>query len=164
MADKGFSFEKAFKKTDVGAIEVKEIPPSRLLETASAGRYFDNNDGLFMELFRYIRQNGVSMTVPVEADLKDGAMRFYVGTKDADRDLPDAGKVRVKEMPMRQVVSLGARGTYSEKNFKEAEKKLLAWFAKNDQHRPSAPAYAVFWDGPYKPGFLKRFEVHVPVN
>jgi hypothetical protein len=27
-----------------------------------------------------------------------------------------------------------------------------------------ADPYAVFWNGPYVPPFMKRFEIHVPVE
>ena len=40
-----FAYEQAFAKTDVGAIELKTIPASRLIATESEGPCFQKNDG-----------------------------------------------------------------------------------------------------------------------
>jgi hypothetical protein len=70
----------------------------------------------------------------------------------------------VVEVQERLVVSLGARGGYSEKNFVEVRDKLQDWLSIQPQLEATGPAYGVFWNGPFLPGFLKRFEVHVPVR
>jgi len=41
---------------------------------------------------------------------------------------------------------------------------LMEWFAKNNKYEQDGPAYGVYWNGPFVPGFLKRSEVHIPIR
>ncbi len=163
MALPAHSYEKAFEKTPVDEIQVKTLPTSTYLVTRGEGSYFEKADPLFMRLFQYIKKHDVAMTVPVEAEIDEASMRFHVGVSDLPKELGNEGEVRVETMPERTVISIGARGSYNEKNFSRAEAELLAWLKENARYRASGPAYAVYWNGPYVPGFLKRFEVHIPV-
>ena len=103
------------------------------------------------------------MTVPVKADIDPGNMYFYVGTKDLEKDLKNSSSVEVITEPELQVISIGARGGYSEKNFEQARTKLFDQLANSTDWKKNGEAYAIFWNGPYVPGFMKKFEVHIPV-
>jgi effector-binding domain-containing protein len=164
MALPVYSYGKAFEKTPVDQVEIKTLPQATYLVTRGEGRYFEKADPLFMRLFRYIKKHDVAMTVPVEVEIDQAAMRFHVGTSDLPKELADEGEVHVETMPVRTVISIGARGSYNEKNFSRAEAALLAWLEENTRYRATGPAYAVYWNGPYVPGFFKRFEVHIPVT
>lgn len=153
-----FSYESWYRATDPGVVEVKEIPAAKLMVAEPA------SGDPFSRLFRYISRNGVAMTVPVESSMQRNDMRFYVGSKDRPRDLRNEGDVQVVEAPARMVVSVGERGGYSWSNLREAEAKARQWLADNKQYRATGEPYAVFWNGPYVPPFMKRFEVHVPVE
>jgi DNA gyrase inhibitor GyrI len=72
--------------------------------------------------------------------------------------------VEVIEIPERRVASLGARGSYSARNFRDTRDELLAWLAKRTDVAASGEPYAVYWNGPFTPGFLKRYEVHIQVR
>jgi effector-binding domain-containing protein len=158
------SYEQAFESTKAGRIEVKTIPERTLIVAEREDGYFDGNNALFGKLFRYIKDNDVSMTVPVKAEMDPGKMYFYVGTKDLEKDLRDTDFVKVVTEPAHLVMSVGVRGGYSEKNFEEAREKLLDALANSKEWRMTGPAYAIYWNGPYVPAFMKRFEVHVPVE
>ena len=41
---------------------------------------------------------------------------------------------------------------------------LLAWLAARPDVEAAGAPYGVYWNAPYVPPFLKRFEVHVPVR
>lgn len=157
------AYNKAFHRTDVGEIEVRTLPPARWLATEMDGRYFDQSSGLFTRLFDYIKVNDVAMTVPVEGSFDEAQMRFYLGS-DAPSGLTDTDTVAVVDVPARQVVSAGGRGSYSETNLTELKDKLNVWLDQQLDWEPTGPAYAVYWNGPFTPWFLKRFEVHVPVQ
>ena len=157
-------YEQAFPPTAPGVIEIKELPASRWLVARSDESYHDRANGLFSQLFAYLRANEVKMTVPVQADMKPGAMRFHVGKSDAVRSLPDTDTVKVEEMPARTVASAGVRGGYTEKNFAEAESRLKTWLSARPQYEADGPAYGVFWNSPFVPWFVKRSEVHIPVR
>ena len=158
------AYESAFPKTDVDVIEIKTVPAATLLVAQSTDNYFDGNNDLFRPLFRYIQTHDIPMTIPVEADIEPGAMYFYVGSNHADRDLKATNAVNVIQLPERTVVSLGVRGSYNEKNFKEAQKALTDYLAKQDAWVQDGPARAVYWNGPFTIGLLKRSEVHIPVK
>jgi effector-binding domain-containing protein len=156
--------ESAFNKTPAGKIEIKTIPESKVLISALRGNYYNTKNILFRNLFNYIQDNQVSMTVPVEAEIDNSKMKFYLGNKDKVKDLPDRANVRVETVPGRTVLSIGIRGAYNKSNFDKALAKLESWFNGNTKHVRGGEAYVVFWDAPFMPWFLKRSEVHIPVT
>ena len=159
-----YGVEQAFKKTPVGKIEIKIIPESTLLVAEASGNYYGGRNDLFRRLFSYISENNVSMTVPVEARVENAQMKFYVGTKDKIKALKDQGSVQVVTVPQRTVLSIGIRGAYTESSFIKAKAQLEQWLTDNKEYRQAGEAYAVFWDAPFMPWFLKRSEVHITVD
>lgn len=158
------AYESAFDKTPVGTIEVKTLPAARLIAAHSQGNYFEENNGLFRPLFRYIQDNDIAMTIPVEAEIEPGIMYFYIGSDYQGTALSDTDRVHVTELPERTVLSLGVRGSYSAKNFEQAKAKLLTWLSEQDDWIATGAARAIYWNGPFTLGFLKRAEVHIPVK
>jgi len=156
------AYEQAFTKTPEGEVAVRTLPAGRILSTTTDGSYFEQSGTLFNRLFGYIRDNDVSMTVPVEGDLDRAAMRFYTGS-DAPPNLSETDVVAVEEVPERTVASVGGRGSYSERNLKGALDQLQAWLAAQESWVAAGEPYAVYWNGPFTPWFMKRFEIHVPV-
>ncbi|HBM85892.1 MAG TPA: hypothetical protein DD423_03765 [Opitutae bacterium] len=157
------AYESAFEKTPVGTVEIKTLPAARLLAAHSESNYFQENNGLFRPLFRYIQDNDIAMTTPVEAEIDPGTMYFYLGADYTDRVLSDTERVQVTNLPERTVLSIGVRGSYNAKNFDEAKAQLLRWLAQQDEWVAAAPARAIYWNGPFTLGLLKRAEVHIPV-
>ena len=158
------AYEQAFAKTDVGEFEVKVLPPSRVIASRTDAAYFDENNRLFRPLFRYISSRDIAMTTPVEAEINPGVMYFYIGANVSSDALDATDNVSVHELPERLVASLGVRGGYNERNFDKASAKLSAWLLKNPTYEATGEARGVFWNGPFIPGFFKRFEVHIPVQ
>ena len=155
--------ESAFNRTPAEKIEIKTIPESSVLISEVEGNYYTTRNLLFKRLFNYIQDNKVAMTVPVEAAIDHSSMKFYLGSKDRKKDLPDGMNVRVKTVPGRTVLSIGIRGAYSKDNFDKALAKLENWLNANKEYVPGGDAYGVFWDAPFMPWFLKRSEVHIPI-
>lgn len=158
------AYEQAFAKTSVGAFEIKTLPAARLIATHTDGAYFDEDNGLFRPLFRYISSRDIAMTTPVEAEIELGVMYFYIGSEVSSAQLEATDRVSVHELPERIVASHGVRGGYSEGNFTDAAAELRAWLAKNPKYEAIGEPRGVFWNGPFVPGFFKRFEVHIPVQ
>ena len=158
------AYESAFPKTEVGVIEIKQLPPCKVIITRSNEAYFKGANKLFRPLFDYIQQNEIAMTVPVEAQIDPGAMYFYLGTEAAKRELRANEAVEVKTLPARTVVSIGVRGSYKEANFLTAKTKLEAWLAEQTDYKPTGPARAIYWNGPFTLPALKRAEIHIPVT
>lgn len=159
-----FSYESAYQPTPVSKVETKTIPLAKTLTTRSGGDYFDRDNDLFMRLFNYIKKNDIAMTVPVEAALDDADMRFYVGDADWSKAGKNQGAVSVAVVPERLVVSLGGRGSYTKKNVTAVRTQLEQWLEEQGEFKAVGTSYAVFWNGPFTPGFMKRFEIHVPVE
>ena len=80
-----FAYENMHDKTPVGKILVFDLPARLAMKATTEKSYFSENNGLFRKLFRYINQNDISMTTPVEADINPGKMRFFVGNKDRSK-------------------------------------------------------------------------------
>lgn len=158
------SYESAYEPTPVSKVETKTIPLAKTLSTKLGGDYFVRDNNLFMRLFNYIKKNDIAMTVPVEAALDDADMRFYVGDADWGKAEKNEGRVSVAVMPERLVVSLGGRGSYTKKNVTAVRKQLEQWLEEQDEFQAVGIPYAVFWNGPFTPGFMKRFEIHIPVE
>lgn len=156
--------EQAFPPSPVGAAELKTLPAGVLLKASASGNYFDQSNRLFGPLFSYISSHDIAMTTPVEAKIEGAAMFFWVANSQRAKVAGSTGTVEVVEIPERWVASLGARGSYSAQNFAKTRDQLLVWLGQRKDVEPAGSAYAVYWDGPFKPGFLKRFEVHVPVR
>jgi len=158
------AYDSMHEKTPVGKIKVLDLPERTALEASSSGSYFQSNNGLFRKLFKFITTNDVSMTTPVEADIEPGKMRFFVGKKDKDKLLQSNDSVQVTKVPALKVISIGIRGGYSEKNFNSNKLKLETWLGENKKFIQDGPAYGVYWNGPFIPGFFKRSEVHIPIR
>jgi hypothetical protein len=159
------SNEEAYSRTEVGVVEVKTVPPTVALQAAGRGEYFATNDSVFGSLFSYISRNDVKMTVPVEADVVDAnRMRFFVGSADRAKVLPSGAGVSVLALPERKVVAVGLRGSYSRERFDEGRSALDAWLVAHPEWRAAGTPYAVYWNGPFVPAFVKRSEAHLPIE
>ena len=163
LSTNSMATEEMFSRTPEDEIQVRTLPAARWMTAETGGSYFDNSGSLFGNLFNYIRDNEISMTVPVEGDLSRAQMRFYVG-QDVARSLESTDSVRVVEVPERTVVSLGAKGSYNEDNIKQVREKLETWLATQSEWVADGSPYAVFWNGPMTLWLFKHYEVHIPVK
>ena len=159
------AYEAAYPMTGAGVCEIKTLPAGVLLEARSEGEYFRENNGLFRRLFEAIQKNQVPMTTPVEAGVRPGTMVFYLDPKSAKRtDLVLQGGVRRREVEERLVASIGIRGGYSKESFEENSKKLIDWVRSQPGWKVTGEPYAVYWNSPFMIWFLKRSEVHLPIQ
>ncbi len=159
------AYEQAMDQTPKGEIEIKTVPAMTAIETQSDESYFDEDNGMFRKLFRYISQKDISMTTPVTVDVNPGAMRFIVGEKDLERADADTNDVKVVQLPERKVVSIGYNGRYNEKNYKLHLKQLRSWLEENaDSWEANGEPIGVYWDGPFKLSNWKKAEVMIPVK
>ena len=155
--------QQAFPSTASGVCELKTLPAGMLLKSEGRGNYFKEANGLFRPLFDYISSHKIAMTTPVEAQVENAAMYFWVAESEKPKVVGAEGRVKVVEVPARSVASLGGKGSYSRENFEKARDALGSWLTLQKDVEPIGAAYAVYWNGPFTPWFLKRFEVHVPV-
>ena len=159
------AYEAAYPMTAAGFCEIKALPAGTILRTSSQKAYFDGNNGLFMRLFRTINENKVPMTVPVEAKMKPGTMIFYLDPGSVPRqDLKLPKGVARQNVPERTVASIGIRGGYSRESYEKNLEKLREWIKTQQNVRAAGEPYAVYWNSPFTLPFLKRSEIHLPVQ
>ncbi len=157
--------EEAYPQTEVGVCETKVLPAARLMLAASTTSYFGSNNRLFGKLFRYIQSNNIPMTAPVEARIQPGVMIFYCDNLSAKRaDLKDTPEIKLQSVPERTVASIGIRGGYTQEAYEANLTKLRDWLKTRPDLKSVGEPYGVYWDSPFVPGFLKRSEVHIPVE
>lgn len=160
--------DEAYAPGEVGVCEIKRLPAARILEASGAGPAQEQAtmNRAFGPLFNYIRKHDIPMTTPVEMR-REGAsvMAFHLGADSAARsDLAAEGAVTLRELPERLVASLTVRGSYTPERLAETEATLREWLALHPDWEIAGEAYAVYWNSPFMPGFLKRSEVHIPVR
>ncbi|MDP1579469.1 MAG: heme-binding protein [Candidatus Didemnitutus sp.] len=156
--------EQAFPPTAPGVAEFKTLPAGVLLKSTGRGSYFDESNGLFRPLFNYISSQKIAMTTPVEAQIDQAAMYFWIAPGEVSKVVGDRGGVEVLRLAERRVASLGVRGGYGRENFEKTRDKLRAWLEAQVEAEAAGEAYAVYWHGPFTPWFAKRSEVHIPVR
>jgi len=154
----------AFPSTAPGVVEIKTLPAGTLLKSTGSGDYFDQSGRLFGPLFRYISQHDIAMTVPVEAEISPSAMSFWVAPGEIAKVSGSTDTVTVVQVSERRVAALGGRGSYNRKNFAAATERLGAWLATRSDYEAAGAAYAVYWNGPLTPWFLREYEIHLPVR
>ncbi|MEM7027917.1 MAG: heme-binding protein, partial [Pseudomonadota bacterium] len=163
LSTNSMATEEIFDRTPEGEIQVRTLPAARWMLAESTGSYFDNSRSLFGRLFNFIKDNEVSMTVPVEGNLSRAEMRFYVGQNDT-REFKNTETVRVVEIPERTVVSIGAKGSYAEENVMRLRDQLEEWLSSQSDWVADGSSYAVFWNGPMTLWLFKHYEVHIPIK
>ncbi|MBP6506499.1 MAG: heme-binding protein [Opitutaceae bacterium] len=154
----------AFPSTPPGFAEIKTLPAGILIKASGPGSYFDESSRLFGPLFRYISSRDIAMTTPVEATIKNAEMYFWIAPSEAAKVTGDAAGVEVIRKAERRVASLGARGGYTQANFEKTRAELLVWLQQQPAVEADGEVYAVYWNSPFTPWFVKRYEVHVPVR
>lgn len=158
------ALEAMYERTEVGRVEVKDIPALCAITAEGSGTTFDNIGEPFKVLYRYLRKNKYAMTTPIEADTAQNRMRYFKPTSVPREKLATGIDVTIADMPARTVVSVGLKGSYSLALYTRGVQQLEAWLASSDAWEAAGPPYNVFWDPIWVPGFLKRSEVHIPVR
>ena len=156
----------------VGEVIVKTYPAHRLARTSSDAAGGDNR--MFMKLFGHIKRNDIAMTAPVTMDWagepaeRGGpeSMAFLyaqpsLGT--AGPDPADAGVV-VEDIPEVMVASVGVRGSYGEKTFRNGNDAVQAWLTQHPEWQAAGPPRMLAYNSPFVPGFMKYAEVQLPVS
>lgn len=158
------SYESIYPQTPVGKIEVKTLPPRTILATGGSREPIEGRNDNFRKLFGYIKKNDLAMTVPVEAGVTSDTMNFFLGSRDAAKPLESDPNIKVQKVEPITVVSVGMRGSYTKERDEEGVRRIQGWLANNAEWKPAGEPYAVYWDAPFVPWFLKKSEVHQPVR
>jgi glutathione peroxidase len=156
--------ESIYPRTPVGTLEIKTLPARTALVAKALGDAFDDQGAAFQKLFGYIQEEEIAMSVPVSTSVSTNEMLFYVGTNSATRTLPSTNEVTVKKLPALTVASIGLSGSYSRKNYEGGLAKLNTWLAGKREWQTNSEPYMVYWNSPFVPWFLRKSEIHIPVQ
>ena len=173
------------KKED--AFELRDYQAHILAEVVVDGSIEDASNKAFRKLFGYISGKNtarakVAMTAPVSqvpASEKipmtapvgqrgvgnKWAVSFMMPASYTMETLPkpdDAGIV-LREVSARRIASIRYSGLWSEKRYLEHKLELEAWIRKN-QWKVAGEASWARYDPPFKPWFMRRNEILIPVS
>jgi len=154
-----------------GLIRIKSYPSvraARVQETAGDNRQF-------MTLFRHIQDRHIAMTAPVVMGYPAEAARqqseaqttvsmaflYRQTTQDA---VGQFGTVQVEDEKPLQVVSIGLKGSYAERNFQAALANLRDWLKSHPEWAIAGAPRVLAYNSPFLPFWMKYAEVQIPVR
>jgi effector-binding domain-containing protein len=173
------------KKDEV--FELRNYTPHILAETIVEGSAEEASNRAFGRLFGYISgknqsRSKVAMTAPVSQSPASEkiSMTAPVGQQSVGNKwivsfmmpasytmqslpIPDDASVTLREVPARRIASIRYTGAWSEKRYLEHKVALETWIKKN-KLKVSGEANWARYDPPFKPWFMRRNEILIPVE
>ncbi|MDT8358645.1 MAG: heme-binding protein [Methanomicrobiaceae archaeon] len=159
---------------ELDGVELRSYPAIRVATVRSA-----HGDEGFRHLFAYISgenraRRNISMTAPVISEkiamtapvLSDEAtMSFVMPEEYSLQDLPEPldPKVRLSEIPPREVALIRFRGTADAEAVSEMAGQLLAVLAQHGIEAVGIP-FLMRYNPPFIPGIFRRNEVAVEIR
>jgi hypothetical protein len=169
------------------AFELRNYTPHIVAEVVVEGGIDEASNKAFGRLFGYISgknqtRRKVAMTAPVsqvpaaeKISMTAPVGQQSIGNKWAvsfmmpasytmeTLPIPNDASVILREVPARRVASIRYTGAWSEKRYLEHKAKLETWVMKN-KLKVSGEANWARYDPPFKPWFMRRNEILIPVE
>lgn len=166
--------------------EVRAYQPHILAEISIEGEFDGAGSKAFGRLFKYITGNNTSrqsieMTAPVTqepqsekikmtspvAQQQSGdswAVSFMMPAASSRDTLPEPKdpEIVLRQVPARHMAALRYSGTWSEKNYARHKDSLDAWI-QGKGFTVTGEAVWARYDPPFKPWFLRRNEILIPI-
>ena len=170
-----------------GDFELRDYATHIVAEVVVEEGMEDAGNTAFRTLYRYISGNNTSkekiamtapvgqrpagekiaMTAPVGQRQKDGAwaVSFMMPADYTLDTLPEPKNpaVKIREVPARRMAAIEYSGFWSEKNYLEHKERLEKWISEKGLKATGSAEWARY-DPPFKPWFLRRNEVLIPVE
>ena len=169
------------------AFELRDYQPHIVAEIVVDGNIDDASSKAFGSLFGYISgknksRDKVAMTAPVsqvpasekipmtapvgqQSVGKKWAVSFMMPASYTMETLPkpDDPEVKLRAVPARHIAAIRYSGLWSEKRYLEHKLQLETWIRKN-KLKASGEASWARYDPPFKPWFMRRNEILIPVE
>lgn len=166
--------------------EVRDYKAHILAETLVEGKFSSAGNKAFGRLFKYITGNNTSrqnieMTAPIvqapdsekikmtspvgQQQIKDKwAISFMMPASYTLETLPEPkdANIILRQVPARQMAALRYSGVWSEKSYARHKDNLDAWI-KEKGFTVTGEAIWARYDPPFKPWFLRRNEILIPI-
>jgi hypothetical protein len=170
-----------------GEIELRDYQPQILVETEVAASFDDAGNLAFRRLFNYISGENMSrskiamtapvtqeagsekidMTAPVTQEGRDGQWRIAFLLPSSytwdTAPAPTDERVSLRQVPSQRMAAIRFSGRWGESRFQEHERKLREFITRQGLEVAGAVEYARY-DPPFKPWFMRRNEVLIPVH
>lgn len=160
----------------LGKVEIRQYPK---IIIAKVSNLESDSFGL---LFRFISGNNaqkekvkmttpvvsqeIQMTSPVLSDFSNQGYMAFVMPEEFSLEttpFPLDNRVKIEEVSSRLVAVLRFSGSWSEKHFEEKKKELLQELA-DAKIATKGPLFAMLYNPPFTPSFLRRNEVAIEVQ
>ncbi|MDD1660826.1 MAG: heme-binding protein [Methanomicrobiales archaeon] len=159
----------------IGEVEIRRYPAVWVATVAG------NEEGeVFGILFRYIRGHNqpgkkipmtapvitpveIPMTAPVISDTAGMSFVMPAGFRKEDLPEPRDNRVRLREIPAREVAVIRFRGRASTEDVARVRERLLSALTANGIKTIGEP-FLMRYNPPFTPGFLRRNEVGVEIR
>jgi hypothetical protein len=169
-----------------GAFELREYAPSIVAETVVDAEFEDAGSRAFRKLFRYIDGHNVAqqeiamtapvsqapagqkiaMTAPVAQSPSEGGwvVSFMMPASFTMDTIPQPSDpaVQVRAMPGYRAAVIRYSGFWSEERYRAQLQDLQSWIAGQGLEAAGDPVWARY-DPPFKPWFMRRNEILIPV-
>jgi len=170
-----------------GAIELREYAASIVAETVVEADFEDAGNRAFRKLFRYIDGNNeaqqeiamtapvsqapaaekIAMTAPVAQRQQAGgwAVSFMMPAAYTMETIPRPSDpaVQLRAIPAHRAAAIRYSGFWSETRYREHLQELTAWIGQQGLEAAGEPVWARY-DPPFKPWFMRRNEILIPVR
>lgn len=153
-----------------GDLELRTYPELTLAQVKRTGSRRTAVQSAFSPLAGYIFARDrpgerIAMTAPVlQEPQADGWLVSFImpaGTTLDDLPAP-TGDVRLTTEPARRMAALRFSGAWTDARFDAAAERLLDW-VRAQGLEPAGPPEFGYYDDPFKPAFMRRNEVLIPV-
>ena len=169
-----------------GAMELRAYAASIVAETRVDADFEDAGNRAFRKLFRYIdgdnvAQREIAMTAPVSQapvsekiamtapvaqrpDASGWVVSFMMPASYTMDTIPQPSDpaVQLRAVPAFRAAVIRYSGFWSEEGFQEHLQELRSWIAKQNLEVTGDPVWARY-DPPFKPWFMRRNEILIPV-
>ncbi len=154
-----------------GLIRIKSYPSvraARVQETTGDNRQF-------MTLFRHIQDRHIAMTAPVvmgypaeaaqqQSEAQAAISMAFLYRQTTQDAVGQFGTVQVEDEKPLQVVSIGLKGSYAERNFQDALATLRDWLKSHPEWAIAGAPRVLAYNSPFLPFWMKYAEVQIPVR
>jgi len=152
--------------SDINGIQIRDYPASVYAQVSLN----DNPDRVgrkaFTPLIRYVSSNSIPMTAPVvqEADGEGWNFSFVMpaGSKASDLTQPSDSQVTIRVAPAHRAAATTWSGFWKYSEVKKRCDAMLEQLAEIGYEAVDEPRWARY-DPPWKPWFMRRQEVIIPV-
>ena len=170
-----------------GDIELRDYTTSIVAEIRVEEDFEDAGNRAFRPLFKYISGDNessdeismtspvsqrkppekIAMTAPVSQQARGAGwvVSFMMPASYTMSTIPKPTNpdVQIREVPPFRAAVIRFSGRWTEKNYAEHLRKLESWISENQLTANGDPVWARY-DPPFKPWFMRRNEILIPVS